>query len=194
LDADAGDPALFELAYQAPHVVEVAIARISVQQDRQIAGVGHELQHVHDLRPARFVVVAHPELGRYRKAGRPDPAESRLVHDARRQTVVGLHQELKLLALQHLAQPAAAGAAEVLAVGPIGHGDAGCACHVHFHDWGSGWSLGNTSSFARVTSSGKSISIQGAPVTSATSKIRPRSNSRSRTASSCGAPARSPAT
>jgi len=35
LNADARNPALFELAHQAPHVVEIAVARIAVEQDRR---------------------------------------------------------------------------------------------------------------------------------------------------------------
>jgi hypothetical protein len=62
-NAHSTDAALLELANQAAQIVEVAIAGITVEQDRQITGVGHELQHVDDLGPARLIIVAYSELG-----------------------------------------------------------------------------------------------------------------------------------
>src|ERR1700723_3788613 len=108
-DAYAGDTALLELAHQAAQIVEIAVSRIAVEQDGQIARIGHELEHVDDLRPARLVVVAHAELRGDRKSGRPNALEAGLAHDARGQAVVRLHQEFELGTLQHGAQLFAAG-------------------------------------------------------------------------------------
>ena len=97
-DAHAGHAALFELADQAAHVVEVTVAGIAIEQDRQLAGVGHELEHVDHLGPAHFIVVAHAKLRRDRQARSPDGFEAGLAHDARRQAVVGFHQEFGFIA------------------------------------------------------------------------------------------------
>src|SRR6185312_2055685 len=105
----------------------------------------------------------------------PDPAESGFAHDARRQAVVRLHQELELRALEHAAQLGAAARRDVVA--------GGC---VHAAAPDKGRSCGTISWAARATSCGKSISIHGAPVTSTNSTLWLRSSSRSRTASSCG--------
>jgi len=166
LDAHAGDAALLELAHQAPQVVEVTVAGVAIQEDRQIAGVHHELQHVDDLGPARLVVVAYAELRRHRQSRGPDAFESRLAHEARRQTVVRLHQEFQARAGEHFAQPGAArrcgarrrrfGLGSMDVVGGVVH--SGRQRH----------SCGRISRAARSTSAGKSISIQGWPVTSAT--------------------------
>ncbi len=77
LDADAGDAALLELPDQAPQVVEVAVAGIAVEQDRQVARVRHELERVDDLGPARLVVVAHAVLRGDREAQMPLKPASR---------------------------------------------------------------------------------------------------------------------
>ena len=71
LDAHAGDAALLELAHEAAHVVEVAVAGVAVEQDRERRRVGHELEHLEHLRPARLVVVAHAERRRDREAAAP---------------------------------------------------------------------------------------------------------------------------
>src|SRR5919108_638094 len=64
LDTDPRDPALFQLLYQAPQVIEVAITRVAVQKYRDLGNIRHELQHLHHLGPARFIIVAHPILRR----------------------------------------------------------------------------------------------------------------------------------
>ncbi|GIX28228.1 MAG: hypothetical protein KatS3mg123_2109 [Burkholderiales bacterium] len=96
LDAHPGDAAAFQLLHQTAHAVEVAVACISIHEDRNAGGVGHELHHVHHLGPARLVVVAHAELGREGEPARPDALEAGLFHDAGAQAVVGLHQEFQL--------------------------------------------------------------------------------------------------
>ena len=108
LDTDARHTPLLQLAHETAHVVEVAVAGVAVEQDRQIARVGHEFERVDDLGPARFVVVAHAVLRGDREARRPDAAKTRFAHDARRQAVMGFHQEFELVAHQHLAQTRAA--------------------------------------------------------------------------------------
>lgn len=183
LDAHAGDAALLELSHEPAHVVEVAVAGVAVEQDRQVARVGHEFEHVDHLCPARLVVVAHAELRGDREPRRPDALEARLADDARGQAVVRLHQEFERRARQHPPQPRAARFGEVR-----------FACIHRMAPIVRCWMCGRTSSRARATSPGKSISIHGEPVTSAMSNVRPPSSSRSRTASSCGMFARPPST
>ena len=114
LDANARNAALLELTYQTAHIVEIAIPRIAVEQYGQIAGIGHELEHVHDLRPAGFIVVAHAKLCGYRQTGSPNALEARLAHDARGQAVMRFHEKFQFRALQHLAQFGAARLRRVL--------------------------------------------------------------------------------
>jgi GNAT superfamily N-acetyltransferase len=93
LEADAGEAALAQLAHEAADVVEVAVAGVAVDQDRQGRGVGHVLEHVQHLGPRRLVAVAQAERGRHREARRPDPAEARLLDDLRGEAVMGLQEE-----------------------------------------------------------------------------------------------------
>src|SRR5919106_4817122 len=53
LDADPGDPALLQLSDQAPHVVEVAIAGIPIEEYGDMSHICHELEHLYHLGPAR---------------------------------------------------------------------------------------------------------------------------------------------
>src|SRR5262249_20531717 len=48
---------------------------------------------VDDLRPGQLVVVTYPEGRRNRQPTSPDPLEAGLLHDARRESAVRLHQE-----------------------------------------------------------------------------------------------------
>ncbi len=93
LDADAGDAALAELADEAPDIVEIAIAGIAVDQDRQRRRIGHEFEDVEHLRPRRLVVVAHAERRRDRQPGRPDAGKSGFLDKLGREAVMRLHQE-----------------------------------------------------------------------------------------------------
>ena len=101
LDADAGDAALLELHHEAARRVEVAVAGVAIEQDRHGGGVGHELDDLHHLGPARLVVVADAERRRDREAASPDAFEAGLLGDLRGQAVVSLHQEVEASALQH---------------------------------------------------------------------------------------------
>src|SRR5690606_20994522 len=154
------DAALLELAHEAPHVVEVAVAGVAVQQDRDGGDIRHELEHVHHLRPAGLVVVAHAELRGDGEAAGPDALEAGLLDDAGGDAVVGLEKELELRRVEQLAQLAGAAHGRLF-------DDAGLGSH-YFPSNGRAGIRGNTSSRARVTSSGKSISIQGRPLTSST--------------------------
>jgi hypothetical protein len=120
-DTDACNAALFELAHEAAHVVEVAVAGVAVEQDRQIARVGHEFERVDNLGPACFVVVAHAVLRGDRKPRTPDRLEAGFTDDSRGQAVMGLHHEFEFVAKEHLAQTCAAG-----------YGDEGGLAGVHF--------------------------------------------------------------
>src|SRR5207249_1399434 len=93
LDGDAGHADLLELAHEPAHVVEVAVARVAVEQERDRGGFGHERDVVHHLRPGQLVVVAHAEGGRDREPAAPDSLEAGLLDDARREPAVRLHQE-----------------------------------------------------------------------------------------------------
>jgi hypothetical protein len=108
-DTDAGDAALFELADEATDVVEVTVAGVAIEEDGEIAGIGHEFEVIDDLGPAGFVVVAHAELGGDGETGGPDGLEAGFADDPGGETVVGLHHEFELGAGEHLAQTAAAG-------------------------------------------------------------------------------------
>jgi hypothetical protein len=66
LDADAGDSAFAQLAHQTSDVVEIAVPAIAVDEDRQRRRFGHELQHLEQLCPRRFIAVAQAEAGGYR--------------------------------------------------------------------------------------------------------------------------------
>ena len=93
LDGDARDTDLLELAHQPTHVVEVAVAGVAVEQQRNRRPFRHEGDVVDDLRPGQLVVVAHAERRRDREAAAPDALETRLLDDARREAAVRLHQE-----------------------------------------------------------------------------------------------------
>jgi hypothetical protein len=59
LEADRRHSALAELPDETAHVVEVAVSRVPVEEDRERRGVGHELEHLQDLGPGGLVAVAH---------------------------------------------------------------------------------------------------------------------------------------
>jgi hypothetical protein len=103
LDADARDAAVLELPHEAAHVVEVAVARVAVEQQRDLRGVADELDQVQHLRPAHLVVVADPHGRADGKAAAPEALESRLLGDLRGEPVVALHQEAETVpARQHV--------------------------------------------------------------------------------------------
>ena len=105
LEADGGDAPLAELPDQAAHVVEVAVAGVAVEKDRDRRGVGHELEHLQDLRPGGLVAVADAERGRDREARRPDSREARFLDDLRREAVVSLHEEGELGRVEQRPEP-----------------------------------------------------------------------------------------
>src|SRR5262249_30771749 len=102
LDAHRRDAAALELAHEPAHVVEVPVARVGVEQQRHARRVGHELDRLEHLRPARLVVVAQPHRGGDREPAAPESLEAGLLGDPRRETAVGLHQELDLRRAQEL--------------------------------------------------------------------------------------------
>ena len=97
-----GDAALLELHDEAARAVEVAVAGVAVEQDRHGGRVGHELDDLEHLRPARLVVVTNAERRADREAAAPDPFEARLFGDLRGEAVVGLHEERQAVPLEHL--------------------------------------------------------------------------------------------
>ena len=101
LDADPGHPAGLQLADHPLHGVEVAVARVAVEQDRDLRGVGHELHDLEHLGPARLVVVAHAEGRGDGETAAPDSLEACLLGHLGAEAVVGLHEKGQLGALDH---------------------------------------------------------------------------------------------
>ena len=93
LDANTGDAALLKFADEAAEGVEIAVAGVAIDEDRDARGVGHELGDLEDLRPTRLVVVAHAERGGDGEAAGPDRREAGLLGDLGREAVVRLHDE-----------------------------------------------------------------------------------------------------
>ena len=96
----AATPALLQFFHEPSHVVEISVAGISIEQDRNVSGVAHEFDDFEYLRPARFIVVAHAERGGNRKPAGPDAAKPGFLDDAGAQCIVSLHQKLKTFGLQ----------------------------------------------------------------------------------------------
>ena len=92
LEAHPGHAPLLELAHEPAHVVEVAVPRVAVEQDGHVGGVGHELENLEHLGPARLVAVAHAEGRGDRQAAGPEGLKPGLGREPRRESVVGLHQ------------------------------------------------------------------------------------------------------
>src|SRR6266446_4606400 len=100
LDAHGGDIALLELAHQAADVVEVSISGVSIQKDRNAAGIAHQLDDLQHLRPTGFIAVAHSHgCGQSKTAG-PNPFEASFFDQLRSQAVMGFHQKLQLPGMQ----------------------------------------------------------------------------------------------
>ena len=54
---------VFQLAHESAGVVEVAVARVGIHENRDVGrGVAHELERVEHLSPRRLVAIPHPEL------------------------------------------------------------------------------------------------------------------------------------
>jgi hypothetical protein len=104
LDGDAGHARLLQLAHEPAHVVEVAVAGVAVEQDRDRRRVGHEGDVVGHLRPRELVVVPDAKGGRDRQAAAPDGLEPGLLRDARREPAVSFHQKRDLRTADELAQ------------------------------------------------------------------------------------------
>ena len=104
LDANTANVTLFQFFHQAAHVVEVPVACVAVEENREVAGVRHELAGLQDLRPAGFVVVAHAQGGADREAAPPDPIEAGLLDDLRGEAVVCLHEEFKPVGFEEPAE------------------------------------------------------------------------------------------
>ena len=105
LDHHAAHADLLELPHEAPHVVEVAVAGVAVEEHGHRRRLGHEGYVVDHLGPAQLVVVADAEGGGQGEAARPDPLEPGLLDDARGEAIVGLHHEGDLGSRDELAEP-----------------------------------------------------------------------------------------
>ena len=103
-DADAGDVALFQFFDQPPQVIEIAIAGVAVQQDRDAGRIGHEFQHIDHLAPTGLIAVAHAELRRQRQAAAPDPLKAGLFRDPGGQAVMRLHNKFQPVGFEQGAQ------------------------------------------------------------------------------------------
>jgi ribosomal protein L22 len=95
LDANAADIALLEFAHEPAHVIEIAITGVAVEQNRDTRRIRHEFEHIDNLRPACFVVVAHAKLCGNREAARPNALEAGFFGDPRADAVVGFENKLE---------------------------------------------------------------------------------------------------
>jgi hypothetical protein len=87
---------LFQFTDQTLHIIEVAIARVSIEKNGNAGGIGHKFQIVQDLGPTGFVVVSNAELSRDGEPAGPDASKPRFLHDFGAEAVVGLTNKLKL--------------------------------------------------------------------------------------------------
>ena len=95
-----GATALFKLLHQTAGVVEVAKARVAIEQDGDGSGVAHELDDFEHLCPTGLVVVADAEGGGDGQAASPDPFEAGFLDDRGAQAIVGFHEEFQAVGLQ----------------------------------------------------------------------------------------------
>src|SRR4029077_9098096 len=100
LDAHGRDIALLELAHQAAHIVEVSISSVSIQEDRNTAGIAHQFDDLQHLGPTGFIAIAHSHGRGQSKTAGPDPFEARFFDQPRSQAVMGFHQKLQLPGMQ----------------------------------------------------------------------------------------------
>src|SRR5712671_2554671 len=100
LDAHGRDIALLELAHQAAHIVEVSISSVSIQKDRNAAGIAHQFYDLQHLGPASFITVAHSHGCGQSKTTGPDPLETCFFDQLCSESVMGLHQEFQLFGMQ----------------------------------------------------------------------------------------------
>ena len=105
LDHHPAHADLLQLPHEAPHVVEVAVARVTVEEHGDGGRLGHEGDVLDHLGPAQLVVVTDAEGGGQGEAARPDPLEAGFLHDARGEAVVSLHHEGDLGSRDELAEP-----------------------------------------------------------------------------------------
>jgi hypothetical protein len=126
LDAHGGHVTLLELSHQAPHVVEVAVAGVAVEHDRDGRGLGHELDHLEDLGPARLIAVPDAELGGQGQTAGPESAESRFLADPGADAVVRLQQELGFAGFKERAEARRPG----YGFGVVGRFGRAARCHL----------------------------------------------------------------
>src|SRR5258708_3587053 len=100
LDAHGRDIALLELVHQAAHIVEVSVSSVSIQEDRNAAGIAHQFHDLQHLGPTGFIAVAHSHGGGQSKTTGPNPLEARFFDQLRSQAVMGFHQKLQLPGMQ----------------------------------------------------------------------------------------------
>ena len=93
LEADAGGAALLQFANEPACIVEVAVSRIAVDENRHGCRVGHEFDDIDDLSPRRLVAVTYPEARRDRQPTGPDRLEPGLLGDVSAEAVVGFDDE-----------------------------------------------------------------------------------------------------
>ena len=96
-NADCGDVALLEFADEPLHIIEVAVSRVAIQENRNRGRIGHEFQVLEDLGPAGFVAVTDAELRGNGEAAGPDASKAGFLNDLCADAIVGLTDELKLL-------------------------------------------------------------------------------------------------
>jgi hypothetical protein len=103
-NTNTGDTNLPEFTNQSARIIEVTIAGITIQQNRNTGDIGHKLQLFHHLGPGKLIVVTYSMLCRQGKSGTPYALEARLFHNPCGQTIVSFEDEFRLSGIQHLFQ------------------------------------------------------------------------------------------
>ena len=101
-NADRSDVALLQFADEPLHIIEVAVSRIAIEENRNRSRVGHEFQHLKYLGPAGFVVVTDAELRGNGEAAGPNASNAGFLNDFCAETIVGFTDEFKLFRQEEL--------------------------------------------------------------------------------------------
>ena len=103
LDANPPDPAQAQLANQLLKMTELPVARITVEKNRDLGARRNGLKHIEHFGHGEFAVVTKTRRARKGQRTRPQPGDSGLLDDGRRERIVRLQNLLDPGAFQ---QPA----------------------------------------------------------------------------------------
>ena len=87
---------LLQFPDQPLHIVEIAVARVAIQQNRNLCGIRHEFQIVQDLGPTGFIVVPHAKLRGNGESACPDPFKPGFLDDFGTQPIMGFANKFQL--------------------------------------------------------------------------------------------------